>query len=119
MTAFTTQIHAAMDTYPAFLASIRDEFPDDCEAIAEQMIDAELGDFCWESRIAERRLGLLESFGDDENGAAEEVRILGYFRDRYMVATCILDADRRLCWMRKHREFDAVADAESAFLAPF
>ena len=63
MTAFTAQPHAAMDMFPAFLASIRSEFPDDCEAIADEMIDAELGDFCWESRIAERRLGLLESSG--------------------------------------------------------
>jgi hypothetical protein len=118
MTVFTAQPHAAMDRFPAFLASIRGEFPDDCEAIAAEMIDAELGDFCWESRIAERRLGMLESFGDEAFEAREEVTILGYFRGKYLVATCVLDGDRRLCWMRKVREFAAPAEAESAFMAP-
>ena len=118
MTVFTVQPHAVMDKFPAFLASIRTEFPDDCEAIADEMIEAELGDFCWESRIAERRLGLLESFDEDADEAREEVLIIGYFRARYLVATCILDGDRQLRWMPKVREFDALADAESAFLAP-
>ena len=118
MTAFTAQPHAAMDQYPQFLASIRSEFPDDCEAIADEMIEAELGDFCWESRIAERRLGLLESFDAEADEACEEVRIIGYFRGQYLVATCILDSVRQLRWMPNVREFDALADAESAFLAP-
>ena len=117
MTAFTTQPHAAMDRYPQFLASIRIEFPDDCEAIADEMIEAEFGDFCWESRIAERHMGLLESFDVDADEAREEVRIIGYFRGHYLVATCVLDGERRLVWMPKVREFDALADAESAFLA--
>jgi hypothetical protein len=117
MTISTTQPHAAMDTFPQFLSTIRAEFPDDCEAIADEIIEAELGDFCWESRIAERRLGLVESFGDDEEGCREEVGILGFFRGRYLVAICILDSERRLRWMLKVRHFDALADAESAFLA--
>jgi hypothetical protein len=107
-----------MDTFPHFLSTIRAEFPDDCEAIADEIVEAELGDFCWDSRIAERRLGLIESFGEGDDEASEEVRIIAFFRSRYQVATCILDRERRLRWMPKVREFDALADAESAFLAP-
>jgi hypothetical protein len=116
MTLSTAHSHAAMDQYPHFLNTIRDEFPDDCEAIADEIIDRELGDFCWESRIAERPICLLESFGDDEI-EREEVRILGYFRGEYLVATCIVDADRHVQWMPKVRHFDTFEDAETAFLA--
>jgi len=117
MTLSIVHSHAAMDRYPLFLSAIRNEFPDDCEAIADEIIDAELGDFCWDSRLAERRICVLEPLDDDENDAREEVRILGYFRGRYIVATCIVDAERRLEWMRKVRHFDAQIDAETAFLA--
>ncbi len=116
MTLLKIHPHAAMDRFPAFLSTIRAEFPDDCEAIADQIIDAELGDFCWDSRIAERRLGLMESFGDDADDAREEVEILGFFRGEYLVATCILDGERRLRWMPKVRHYDALTDAETAFL---
>ena len=116
MTISTSQPHAAMDTFPQLLSTIRAEFPDDCEAIADEIIEAELGDFCWDSRIAERRLGLFEGYGDDGEELREEVGILGFFRGQYLVATCILDGERRLRWMPKVRHFDALADAESAFL---
>jgi len=112
-----TQRHAAMDKFPQFLSTIRAEFPDDCEAIAEQIIDAELGDFCWESRFAERSICVVDDLFGDDDGAREEVRILGYFRGRYLVATCIVDAKRRLQWMPKVRQFDTLDAAESAFLA--
>ena len=117
MTLSTTHLHAAMDRYPQFLTTIRAEFPDDCEAIADEIIDAELGDFCWDSRLAERRICVLEPLDDDESDVREQVRILGYFRSQYIVATCIVDAERRLCWMLKVRHFDDLADAERAFLA--
>src|SRR6185312_9705279 len=109
MTLSNTHPHAAMDRFPAFLSTIRAEFPDDCEAIADEIIDAELSDFCWESRIAERHLGLLEDFCDDTDDAREEVAILGYFRGRYLVATCVLDSGRCLRWMPKVRHFDLLA----------
>jgi hypothetical protein len=115
MTNFTTQPHAAMDKFPAFLSTIRAEFPDDCDTIADEIIDAELGDFCWESRFAERPISTFETPDDDEE-LREEVRILGFFRGRYLVATCILDGDRQLRWMPKVRYFEALTEAESAFL---
>jgi hypothetical protein len=117
MTAFTIQTHSAMDKFPAFLSTIRAEFPDDCEAIADEIIDAELGDFCWDSRVAERIIGTVESGDGDDEEAHSEVRIVGYFRGRYLVATCILDAKHRPIWMPKVRYFDLESDADCAFLA--
>ena len=61
----------------------------------------ELGDFCWESRIAERSNGVVEAFDLDEDDAREEVSIVGYFSGGYLVAVCILNADRHLRWMPK------------------
>jgi hypothetical protein len=116
MTLSTIHLHASMDRYPQFLSSIRDEFPDDCEAIAEEIIDAELGDFCWDARIAERRICTVAPFEADDIELCEQVRILGYFRGKYLVATCIVDGKRHLNWMLKVRHFDALSDAEAAFL---
>ncbi len=116
MTTFSTQPHAAMDRFPAFVSTIRAEFPDDFESIADEIIDAELGDFCWDSRFAERPIGIVDSFDEDEN-PREVVKIIGYFRGRYLVASCIVNGDRRLLWMPKVRHFEVLAEAESAFLA--
>jgi hypothetical protein len=118
MTLSTTHLHAAMDRFPQFLNTIREEFPDDCDAIADEIIDKELGDFCWDSRLAECRICILEPLDDDEIEEREQVRILGYFRGEYIVATCIVDAERQLRWMPKVRHFDGLPDAEAAFLAP-
>jgi len=112
-----THLHAELDRFPLFLGSIRDEFPVDCEAIADEIVDRELGDFCWDSRIAERQIGTIEPMDFGEPEVRHEVRILGYFRGRYLVATCIVDAERRLFWMPKLRQFDAEIDAATAFLA--
>jgi hypothetical protein len=106
-----------MDRYPHFLSTIRAEFPSDCDAIADEILDKELGDFCWESRIAERHICTLEPMEFDGDEARERVQILGYFRGQYLVATCIVDAQRRFLWMPKVRHFDAEIDAETAFLA--
>jgi hypothetical protein len=116
MTLSTTHLHAAMDRFPHFLSTIRAEFPDDCEMIADEMIDAELGDFCWDARIAERRLYVIDACDRDESEGREAVCILGYFRRQYLVATCIVDGERQLYWMPKVRHFDDLEDAEVAFL---
>jgi hypothetical protein len=106
-----------MDRFPQFLSTIRAEFPDDCEAIANEIVEAELGDFCWESRFAECPLGPVEYGFDDDAGPCMEVAILGYFRERYLVATCIVDAQQRLRAMLRVRYYDELDDAESIFLA--
>ena len=86
------------------------------ETIADEIIDAELGDFCWDARIAELHLGVIESIDDDETEVRAEVRILGYFRGQYLVATCIVDGEHRLQWMPKVRHYDGLSEAENAFL---
>ena len=116
MTVSITHSHASMDRFPHFLDSIRSEFPDDCDAIAEEIVDAELGDFCWDARFAERRIGVFESFGEADAEMRTEIRILGYFRGQYLVATCIVDCDHRPRWMPKVRNYDGLEDAETAFL---
>jgi hypothetical protein len=45
------------------------------------------------------------------------VTILGFFRSRYYVATCIIDQVRRVCSMPRTRHFDDLASAELAFAA--
>jgi hypothetical protein len=117
MTLSITHQHAEFDRYPLFLSTIREEFPDDCDAIADEIIDNELGDFCWDARIAERRICTVSPFDCDDIELREQVRIIGYFRGKYLVATCIVDGERHLHWMLKVRHFDAFDDAEAAFLA--
>lgn len=118
MTIFNTHPHAAFDSFPLLAGGLWDEFGEDFEAVADHFIEAELGDFCWDSRIAERPVGPVEDgFDDDGIGLCEEVKILGYFRDRYLVATCIVDQNRRLQWMPRVRYFDDCAEAEEAFAA--
>ena len=100
--------HAEFDRFPALLA----EFG---RGAVDHIIDAEAADFAWDSRFAERNLGVCESV-DDDDGCEEIVRIIGYFRSRYIVATCIVDSERRVQAMLKQRSFDSIEDAEQAFL---
>lgn len=108
MSHFLSHPHAEFDRFPQMIA----EFGADA---VEAIIDVELADFVWDSRFAERDLGAWEGFDeDDESG--EMVRIIGYFHRRYVVATCIVDGNRRVQMMLKQRQFDTVEDAEQAFL---
>ncbi len=100
--------HAEFDRFPALV----EEFGRDS---VEAIIDAEAADFAWDSRFAERNCGAWEGFDDDED-SGEIVRIIGYFRSRYVVATCIVDGNRQVQMMLKQRHFDTVEDAEQAFL---
>ncbi len=84
-------------------------------AAVDAIIDAEAADFAWDSRFAERNLGAWDDCDDDEEGG-EIVRIIGYFRSRYIVATCVVDAQRRVQVMLKQRHFDSIESAEQAFL---
>jgi hypothetical protein len=108
MSHFSSHSHAEFDRFPLLIA----EFGADA---VEAIIDAELADFVWDSRFAERHLGAWEGFDeDDESG--EMVRIIGYFHRRYVVATCIVDGNRHVLMMVTQRHFDTVEDAERAFL---
>ncbi|MFD2235785.1 hypothetical protein [Phaeospirillum tilakii] len=100
--------HAEFDRFPALV----EEFGAD---VVADIIAAEAADFAWDSRFAERNLGAWDGC-EDEDFDAESVRIIGYFRSRYIVATCLVDADRRVRALLKQRHFDHFEDAEQAFL---
>jgi hypothetical protein len=109
--------HAAFDRFPQLVADLTEEFgAEGIGAVVERFIDAERADFYWDGRIAERPLGPYSGLGEEEN-EGERVAILGYFRSRYYVATCIIDAGRRVLLMTRTRHFDEFSTAEEAFAA--
>ncbi len=96
MTTIATHTHAAFDRFPQLLDSLAEEFGrDGILSIAERVIDAEFADFHWDGRFAEMNLGAFEGV-EDEDEAFERVAIVGYFRGRYYVAICSVDAARRI-----------------------
>ena len=117
MTTLHTHPHAAFDRFPQLRRDLIAEFgTDGIDAAIELFIAAERADFHWDGRIAEMNLGAWESL-DDENEMFERVTILGYFRARYYVATCLVDGDRDVHWMLGLRHFECFESAEQAFLA--
>lgn len=89
--------HAEFDRFPQLIEEFGAGFVD-------AVIAAEEADFAWDSRFAEHDLG------------ARRVRIIGYFRRRYLVATCLVDGKRRVRALLKLCRFDCLAEAEAAFL---
>ena len=117
MTTLHIHPHAEFDRFPQLLDSLAQEFGrDGILYIAERFIEAERADFHWDGRLAEMNLGAYESL-DDEDEAFEAVAIIGYFRRRYYVATCLVDGDRHVHGMFRLRHFDSFESAEQAFLA--
>ena len=117
MTTLHIHPHAAFDRFPMLVASVQEEFgADGLLSNVERFIDAERADLHWDGRLAEMTLGAYEGF-DDEDEAFEAVAIIGYFRGRYYVATCVVDAERRVHWLLRLSHFDGVESAERAFLA--
>jgi hypothetical protein len=115
MTTIQEHPHAEFDRFPQLVRDLAEEFgAEGIGAVIERFIEAERADFYWDGRIAERPLGPYEAF-DDEEDACERVAILGFFRSRYYVATCLVDNARRVCWMPQVRHFDDLASAETAF----
>jgi hypothetical protein len=109
--------HAALDCFPQLVRDLIEEFgAEGIGAVVERFIEAERADFYWDGRIAERLLGPCEA-SDEEDRPCEQVAILGFFRSRYYVATCLVDDARRVCWMPRARHFDDLASAETAFTA--
>ena len=117
MTILHTHPHAAFDRFPQLRRDLIAEFgTDGIDAAIELFIAAERADFHWDGRIAEMNLGAWESL-DDEDETFERVSILGYFRTRYYVATCLVDSERHVHWMLGLRHFESFESAEQAFLA--
>lgn len=116
MTTIRTHPHAAFDRFPQLRRDLIAEFgTDGIDAVIEHFIAAERADFHWDGRIAEMNLGAWESL-DDEDDTYERVAILGYFRARYYVATCLVDGDQHIHWMLGLRHFESFESAEKAFL---
>lgn len=117
MTMLHIHPHAAFDRFPMLVESVKEEFgADGLMSNVERFIEAERADFHWDGRLAEMNLGAYESL-DDEGEAFEAVAIIGYFRSRYYVATCVVDAERHIHWMLRLHHFDSFEGAEQAFLA--
>jgi hypothetical protein len=117
MTTLQQHPHAAFDRFPQLVRDLIAEFGTErIDPVVERFIEAEHADFHWDGRIAEMNLGAWESV-DDEDEAFERVAIVGYFRSRYYVATCIVDGDRHVHWMLRLRNFESFQSAEQAFLA--
>lgn len=117
MTTLHSHPHAAFDRFPELRGDLIAEFGSEgIDAVVEHFIAAERADFHWDGRLAEKNLGAWESL-DDEDQTFEQVAILGYFRARYYVATCLVDGDRHVHWMLRLRHFESFESAERAFLA--
>ena len=109
--------HAAFDRFPALVQDLAAEFGSDgIGAVVEKFIAAEGADFLWESRFAEMDLGEFESFDNDDDGC-QRVAVMGFFRGKYHVAICIVDAERCVTALVKSRQFESFEGVESAFLA--
>ena len=108
--------HALFDRFPQLVRDLKIEFGrDGLDAVVERFVAAELGEFVWDGRIAERDLGAYESLDDDEFDGSDRVRTLSIFRSRYRVATCIVDRSRRLQMMLVIHDFNDLPSAEFAF----
>ncbi|TSD83006.1 hypothetical protein FFK22_040030 [Mycobacterium sp. KBS0706] len=108
--------HASFDHFPQLVRDLEIEFgPDGLDAVIERFVTAELGEFIWDGRIAERDLGAYEGLDDYEVEGSDLVRILGVFRGRYWVASGVVDPTRKLQMMLIMHEFDDRPSAEFAF----
>jgi hypothetical protein len=109
--------HAAFDRFPELVRGLTAEFGGDgINAMVDRFIAAEQADFCWEGRFAEMNLGEFENL-DDEEEERERVAVLGYFRGRYYVATCVVDQERSVRALLKIRQFESFESAECEFRA--
>ena len=117
MTTLHIHPHAEFDRFPMLVESVKEEFgAEGLMSNVERFIEAERADFHWDGRLAEMNLCAYEGF-DEEDEAFDLVSIIGYFRSRYYVATCVVDAERHVRWMLRLRHFDSFESAEQAFLA--
>lgn len=116
MTPLHPHPHAALDRFPQLVRDLVAEFgAHGIDAVLARFLEAEQADFHWDGRLAERNLGAWESL-DEEDETLEKVSIIGFFRARYYVATCLVDGDRRVHSMLRLRHFESFESAGKAFL---
>lgn len=104
------------DAYPALVQGLRTEFrTDDVDPVAAWFLDAEIDDFRWESRVAERGLGAMDAVDSGEQIELDRVAFLGRLDGHWYAATACVDGDGRLWSMQGCTEFADCREAERAF----
>lgn len=94
MTQISIVQAASRDAYPALLASLEAQFGREASvAIAGHYLAAELADFHWQSRVAERWLGSYARDNGDDEAELERIAIVGLLQGTWFVATCLVDGD--------------------------
>lgn len=115
MTMISIVQAASRDAYPALLAGIEAQFGREGSVeIAGRFLAAELADFHWESRVAERWLGTYESIGDEEI-ELDRIAILGRLQGIWFVATCLVDGEGAVHAMENLKLIPGEKGAETAF----
>ena len=115
MTTITIVQAASRDAYPALLAGLEAQYG--CAGsveIAAHHLAAELADFHWDSRVAERWLGAYESL-DDEDPDLDRVAILGRLQGTWFVATCLVNGNGAAHSIDNLALMASEKDAETAF----
>ncbi|MDQ8757471.1 hypothetical protein RCO27_14665 [Sphingosinicella sp. LHD-64] len=104
------------DAYPALLAGLEAQYG--CAGsieIAAHYLAAELADFHWDSRVAERWLGAYESL-EEEPSELDRVAILGRLQGVWFVATCLVDGNGAVHALHDLRLMPGEREAETAFV---
>lgn len=115
MTMMTIVQAASRDAYPALLAGLEAQFGREGSIeIAAHHLAAELADFHWESRVAERWLGAYEGFEDDET-ELDRVAILGRLQGTWFTAECLVDGNGAVHSISNLRLAAGEKEAETAF----
>ena len=115
MTTITIVQAPSRDAYPVLLAGLETQFGNEGSVdIAAHYLAAELADFHWESRVAERWLGAYESLDEDET-ELDRVAILGRLQGTWFVALCLVDGNGAVHEMHNLRLLANEKEAEAAF----
>lgn len=110
--------HADFDRFPALAESLAQQFgAEGLDSVVARILQAEQAEFCWDGRLAEMPLGAYQDGIEETETGREIVRVLGFFQARYYVATLVIDADRRVEFLLRHRPAETFAVALVNFFA--
>jgi hypothetical protein len=113
--SMTTHPYTTFDRFACLLAELTEEVGSvEAQHLADRIVEAESADFHWEARFAEKNLGAFESWGEEEK-TLTKVAIIGCFRERYYVATCLVSSERRVHTLLRLRYCESVESAQKAF----
>jgi hypothetical protein len=105
----TGRCDALVDTLRAELGGV----------LASRIIEAEVADFLWESRVRERYLGQHFDALDDDKPTSDEVSriaFLSFLDGRWHAGMCLVDGEGGAVELLWKRSFDRYDQAEIAFL---